>query len=159
MAHCVYLSLGTNLGDRLANLQSCLALFPPDIRLIQASPVYETMPWGYPDQPAFLNQAVQVVTEFSPLDLLDAIKGIEKKVGRQETFRWGPRLIDIDILFYDSLVLETPDLKIPHPHIQERAFVLVPMVDIAPDFCHPVSGKSMRTLLGVLNTTGIKLFH
>jgi 2-amino-4-hydroxy-6-hydroxymethyldihydropteridine diphosphokinase len=158
MAHNVYLALGTNLGDRLANLQQALAALPPLVRLVAASPVYETPPWGYVDQPAFLNQVVQAETGLDPHTLLRTLKQIEASVGRTATFRYGPRLIDLDILFYDDLLLDTPELSIPHPHIPERAFVLVPLADINPDLQHPSLGKTVRQMLEGVDTSGIHLF-
>jgi 2-amino-4-hydroxy-6-hydroxymethyldihydropteridine diphosphokinase len=158
MAHSVYLALGTNLGDRLANLQQALAALPPLVRLLAASPVYETPPWGYVDQPAFLNQVVQAETGLDPHALLSTLKQVETSVGRQATFRYGPRLIDLDILFYDDLLLNTPELTIPHPHIPERAFVLVPLADLNPDLLHPSLAKTVRQMLEGIDTRGIHLF-
>jgi 2-amino-4-hydroxy-6-hydroxymethyldihydropteridine diphosphokinase len=158
MLHNIYLALGANLGDRPANLQQALASLPPLVRLLAASPVYETPPWGYADQPAFLNQVVQAETALDPLALLHTLKGIEASVGRTATFRYGPRLIDLDILFYDDLSLDTPELTIPHPHIPERAFVLVPLADLNPDLQHPLLGKTVRQMLAGVDTQGIHRF-
>ena len=119
------------------------------------SKVYETPPWGYEDQPNFFNQVVSVKTYLEPLALLRHIKRLEIALGRKATFKYGPRLIDIDVLFYDDVVLEEPSLVIPHPHLHERAFVLIPMMDIAPDFIHPVKRKSIRELTVLCNTAGI----
>ncbi len=150
MSHTVYLGLGTNLGDRLANLQAVRAVFTPlqtalapSVRLLQASPIYETEPWGFLDQPAFLNQVLQAETDLPPLDLLAYLKDLEMQLGRQPNFRYGPRLIDIDILLYDDLVLSLPGLEIPHPRLAERAFVLVPLADLAPDLRYPGNGRHL----------------
>lgn len=156
--HIIYLALGTNLGDRRANLRAAIDSLPPSVVHRQSSRIYETPPWGYTDQPAFLNMAVKAETGLSPLELLAYLKRIEADLGRQQTFRWGPRLIDIDILFYDDLAFESEELVIPHPRLHERAFVLVPLADLAPDLVHPLLGKTVRELLGALDRTGILPF-
>lgn len=120
--------------------------------------LYETAAWGYTDQPDFLNQVVQVETDLTPLRLLNFLKRTEMELGRVENFRYGPRLIDIDILFYDDLVKNTNQLQIPHPRIPERAFVLVPLNEIAPGLKHPVLGKTIAELLAELpDRAGVKL--
>jgi 2-amino-4-hydroxy-6-hydroxymethyldihydropteridine diphosphokinase len=129
------------------------------MRLLACSPVYETKPWGYTDQPAFLNQAVAGEANLSPVDLLTHLKKIETTLGRKPTFRYGPRQIDIDILFYDDLILQTPALILPHPRLHERAFVLAPLADIAPNLVHPGLGKSVRELLAEADRTGVELFQ
>jgi 2-amino-4-hydroxy-6-hydroxymethyldihydropteridine diphosphokinase len=158
MAHTVYLALGTNLGDRLASLQQALAALPPLVRLVAASPVYETPPWGYIDQPAFLNQVIRAETALDPHALLENLKHIETSVGRTATFRYGPRVIDLDILFYDEILLDSPELTIPHPHIPERAFVLVPLADLNPHLRHPALGKTVRQMLEGIDIQGIHPF-
>jgi len=155
MNHHVYLALGTNLGDRLANLEALQEVLPPQVRVLTASPVYETPPWGVLDQPAFLNQVLEAETELSPHELLRFLKRLEIEMGRKSTVRYGPRLIDVDILFYDALVLESDGLVIPHPRLTERAFVLVPMADLAPKFVHPVLGETIEQLLDKVDRIGI----
>ena len=160
----VYLALGTNLGDRLANLRAALDALSrstphaQSIIIHRQSSIYETPPWGYTDQPAFLNMAVKCETGLEPESLLKRLKQIEVRVGRVESFRWGPRQIDIDILFYDDLVFESKSLTIPHPRLHERAFVLVPLADIAPDHVHPVLKKNVSQLLDECDATGVELF-
>jgi 2-amino-4-hydroxy-6-hydroxymethyldihydropteridine diphosphokinase len=158
MSHRVFLALGSNLGDRLANLQAAQQAMPPCVRLRSESPVYETPPWGYLEQPAFLNQVVEAETDLSPADLLSYLKGLEVQLGRQEAVRYGPRTIDLDILFYDELVMEAPGLSIPHPRMAERAFVLVPLTDLAPDLRHPLEGKTVQELLQQVDSSGITRF-
>lgn len=155
MNHTVTIGLGSNLGDRLANLQAAIAGLPPEIRLLRASPVYETPPWGFSDQPAFLNQVIQAATDLDPQAVLGKLKRLEVELGRKTTFRYGPRLIDLDILLYGNLVLEMPGLKIPHPHLAERAFVLVPLADLDPELRHPLLGETMETLLERVDRQGI----
>ncbi len=154
----VFLALGTNLGDRLRNLQDAMAALPPVVTVLESSPVYETQPWGVVNQPAFLNMVLNGKTSFTPLALLKHLKDLEIHLGRLPSIRYGPRKIDIDILFYADLVLDTPGLTIPHPGLHERAFVLVPLVDLAPDLVHPVLGKTVRQLLAGVDATGVKRF-
>ncbi|HKI55195.1 MAG TPA: 2-amino-4-hydroxy-6-hydroxymethyldihydropteridine diphosphokinase [Anaerolineales bacterium] len=158
MDHIVYLSLGTNLGNRAANLKEAISSLPPQMNVKARSKVYETPPWGYTDQDNFLNQVVKAATYLEPEKLLKHIKRLEVAMGRKASFRYGPRLIDIDILFYDDVVLETSSLTIPHPDLHERGFVLLPMMDIAPDFVHPLKKKSIRELVGFCDMGGIKQF-
>ena len=158
MQHDIFLAIGTNLGDRLSNLRAALHSFPPDVELVAVSRVYETPPWGYADQPAFLNMAVHARTRLSPESLLSKLKQAEVQIGREPGFRWGPRLIDIDILFYDDLVFESPPLIIPHKRLHERAFVLVPLADIAPELVHLVLGRTIRQLLDEVDANDIVPF-
>lgn len=154
----VYLALGTNLGDRPGNLQNALAGLPPVVTVLESSPVYETLPWGVTDQPAFLNMVIKAETHSEPLELLKQLKLLETRLGRLPSIRYGPRLIDIDLLFYDDLILNTAELTIPHPNLHERAFVLVPLSDLAPEFIHPVTGKTVRQLLAEVSATGVKRY-
>ena len=159
MTHLLYLSLGTNLGDRLANLQNALIAFPPKVTPVVYSSIYESEPWGYSDQPQFLNQVISAQTNLEPLSLLTFLKDTELRLGRRETFRFGPRLIDLDILFYDDLVLDTPTLTIPHPRIAERAFILIPLAEIAPDLPHPGLHKSIQQLKTGVDSSSVELFR
>jgi 2-amino-4-hydroxy-6-hydroxymethyldihydropteridine diphosphokinase len=159
MSHLVYLALGTNLGDRLANLTSAIQALPPTVQPLAASRVYEPPPWGYVDLPAFLNQVIQAQTELAPLDLLAWLKRLETELGRQPGLRYGPRLIDLDILLYDDLQLETPALTVPHPRLSERAFVLAPLADLAPDLRPPGMDQTVRELLARLDRAGIEEFN
>ncbi len=158
MTHTVYLALGSNLGDRLEQLHRAQEAMQPAVCIVETSPVYETPPWGFLDQPAFLNQIVKGETELPPTELLVLLKGIEVSMGREPTVRNGPRPIDLDILFYDDLVLDGPKLSIPHPRMEGRGFVLVPLADLAPDLRHPVSGKTVREMLDEADQEGIRLF-
>ena len=158
MDHTVYLSLGSNIGNRPANLKQAISSLRPQMEVKARSKVYETPPWGYTEQDKFLNQVVKVSTYLEPEPLLKHLKRLEIALGRKETFHYGPRLIDMDILFYDALVLETPQLILPHPHVHERGFVLIPMMDVAPDLVHPVKGKSIRELLALTSASDIREF-
>lgn len=158
MTKNIYLALGTNLGDRSSNLETAIQSMPPDVIVTKRSSIYETPPWGFEDQPAFLNMVLQVETEFSPWKLLKFIKNLEGRMGRQKTFRNGPRLIDIDLLFYDKLEFEHSGLVIPHPRIIERAFVLVPLAEIASDFLHPVLQVTIQELLNGVDRNEIQLY-
>ena len=153
--HIVYLALGSNTGNRAANLKEALASLPPQMEVQAKSQVYETPPWGYTEQDKFLNQVLKVKTYLEPEPLLKHLKRLEVALGRKESFQNGPRLIDIDILFYDDLILESSGLVIPHPRAHERGFVLLPMMDIAPDFVHPLKQKSVRDLIAGCDLRGI----
>lgn len=156
MTETVYLALGTNLGDRVENLRAAVQMLLPAVTLTAASPVYETPPWGFTDQPAFLNMVVRAACELDPPALLRELKRIEVELGRQPSFRYGPRLIDLDILLYGQQVIELENLSIPHPRLPERAFVLVPLADLAPDLPHP---GLRRTIAGLLREVDCSDIH
>ncbi len=155
MPHLACLSLGSNLGDRLANLAAARSALAEIGQPGAASSIYETEPWGYTDQPDFLNQVVFLSTTLSPEELLTAVKEIETRLGRQPTFRYGPRSMDIDILFYDDLVLNSAGLIIPHPRLASRAFVLAPLLELAPDFVHPARRQTIRQLASQVDTSTV----
>ena len=145
----IYLGLGTNLNNREFNLAQCMNQLSDisDIQVVGFSSVYETEPYGYTDQPGFLNMVVKIKTQLSPVGLLSLMQNIEKKIGRKKTFRWGPRIIDIDILSYGNNVINLPDLTVPHKQLHLRRFVLIPLKEIAKDFIHSVSRKNINQLL------------
>jgi 2-amino-4-hydroxy-6-hydroxymethyldihydropteridine diphosphokinase len=156
--HTVYLALGTNLGDRLANLRAARQALAPQAIVENCSPVYETPPWGFTEQPPFLNQVIQVKTQLSPEALLAHLKEQENELGRKASFRNGPRHIDIDILLYDDLIMDTPQLTIPHPRMEWRAFVWLPLAALAPDLRHPILGKTAGEIVASLDTSDITIF-
>lgn len=146
----VFIALGGNQGDRRTLLSAALDRLSAIVAIERMSPIYETAPKYVTDQPAFLNAAVSGRTGLDPEPLLDALKGIERGLGRVAGVRFGPRPIDLDILFYDALRIDTPRLTIPHPRLRERRFVLRPLADIAPDHLHPETGETVVEMLEAL---------
>lgn len=143
----VFLGLGSNLGRREEHLSKGLALLARSLEVVATSSVYETEPWGFSEQPPFLNLVCQVSTDKAPEELLLFCQEVERQVGRTPTFRYGPRVLDIDILDYGGMVMIRPGLVLPHPGLEERAFVLVPLAEIAPGWVHPILKKSAIELL------------
>ncbi|MDZ7843770.1 MAG: 2-amino-4-hydroxy-6-hydroxymethyldihydropteridine diphosphokinase [Anaerolineales bacterium] len=154
----VYLALGTNLGDREKNLSAARERLSAEITIRETSSIYETEPWGWAEQADFLNQVIQGTTSLPPQKLLNFIKQIELDLGRKPGIRYGPRVIDIDILFYGDHVFSSHNLTIPHPRIAERAFVLVPLGEIDSDLQIPGSGETVRDLLAVIDQKGVKVY-
>ncbi|MDP2719997.1 MAG: 2-amino-4-hydroxy-6-hydroxymethyldihydropteridine diphosphokinase [Dehalococcoidia bacterium] len=143
----VYLSFGSNMGDRNKNLSTALSWLAKLTVVEKTSSIFETEPVEFLEQPKFLNMACKISTILGPLQLLSVIKGIEVKLGRRPAFRNAPRPIDIDILFFEDLIMDTAKLTLPHPALTERAFVLVPLAEISPDFSHPRGGKALSYYL------------
>jgi 2-amino-4-hydroxy-6-hydroxymethyldihydropteridine diphosphokinase len=143
-----YIILGSNLGDRLANLQKAKEMLETTGVILLNSTVYDTEPWGFVHKNSFFNQVITLQTNLTPFDLLKRIQEIELSLGRiREGVGYIARTIDIDILFYEDIIINTPELRIPHPAISERRFVLTPLCEIAPDLKHPESNKTIRQLL------------
>jgi 2-amino-4-hydroxy-6-hydroxymethyldihydropteridine diphosphokinase len=152
----VFLLLGANLGERESTLKQAIELISDRISSVtMQSQLYETAPWGVIDQPAFLNQVIQIETELPPMKVLEQTLKIEKQLGRERRLRWGARMIDIDILYYADLILEDTELQLPHPRLHERRFTLVPLTEIAPDFIHPVLKKTNQELLNECTDTSL----
>jgi 2-amino-4-hydroxy-6-hydroxymethyldihydropteridine diphosphokinase len=146
----VFIGIGSNLGDRQANIISAVKTLSHHAKIKQTSSLFETAPEGFINQPDFLNCVVSIETDVKPMPLLRLLRKTEKGLGRQESFRNAPRPIDLDILFYGDQLINQKGMEIPHPRLHERAFVLVPMVQIAPQFVHPALHKTMQQLLSEL---------
>lgn len=156
--HTTYLGLGSNLGDRESHLKSAISQLQK-LGEILSSPIYETEPFGFADQPWFLNCVVKLKTDLDPLQLFAETQKIEKSLGKETEFKNGPRTIDIDVLLFDNIILESDDITIPHPHMHERNTVLIPLCDIAPDSIHPQLNLTAKELLETAQNSGeIELF-
>jgi len=149
MGHIAYIGIGSNLGDKLSQCERAVSeiLRIDRHRLLAKSSLFKTQPIGYTSQDWFVNAVLKIETDLEAPELLRKLKSIEFHFGRTETFRWGPRTIDLDILFFDDIEIHTEELQIPHPRIQERQFVLVPLAEIDQNFIHPVLKKTIRELL------------
>ena len=149
----VFLLLGSNMGNSVEFIEKAVEGLQELVgKLIKSSALYQTAAWGKTDQPDFINQVLKLETELSPLEVLTTILGIERKLGRERTEKWGSRTIDIDILFYDQEVMACPELTIPHPFLQQRAFTLIPLAELEPEFVHPVYQKTVSELLDELES-------
>ena len=147
----VLMSLGSNTGNRLNMLTKALSeLEGNGFCIIDKSKIWETLPWGMTDHPRYLNMCIKAETDICPEEIIITAKNIEKKLGRSKSTKWGPREIDIDIIAIGELVIETPDLSVPHRHMHERAFVLIPLKEVDPMFRHPVTGKTLEEMISAL---------
>lgn len=151
-------ALGSNLGDRAGHLLGAVAALArrPKVRLAGLSRIYETVPVGPAGQGPYLNAVLAVETELGPLELLEVLLAIERAHGRVRRERWGPRTLDLDLLDFGGRVLERPELSLPHPRLHERAFVLVPLAEVAPDWRHPLLGATATELLAKLDRSGVQ---
>ena len=149
MGHVAYIGIGSNVGDKLSNCKKAISeiLNVDRHKLLAKSSLFKTQPVGYTSQDWFVNGVIKIETDLEAPELLHTLKTIESQMGRSESFRWGPRIIDLDILFFDDLEIRTEDLQVPHPLIQNRQFVLIPLVEIDPNLVHPVFKKTIQSLL------------
>ena len=158
-----FLGLGSNLGEREKFLNQAVRelTLVRETKVVWASSVYETDPVGKTDQPKFLNAAVEIETGLDPKQLYAEAKAIEHRIGRTKTERWGPREIDIDVLLYDGVVSSDADVTVPHPEMERRRFVLVPLKELAPDLVHPINGMTMEELLAACKDAGrvVQSYH
>lgn len=149
-------ALGSNLGDKAANIDRAIELLTErgDIRLLARSRDFATEPWGKTDQDWFVNAVITVATQLTPRVLLARCQEVEQRMGRVRTEKWGPRIIDVDLLVYRGISLDEPDLKLPHPHIAARAFVLAPLMDVAADL--KIDGRAVREMHDSIDTSGVR---
>lgn len=146
----IFLGLGSNMGDKTTHIKTAVKLLHEKIFNIEQASLYISQPWGVTEQPDFINTGIMGETRLEPEELLDFVKDVEKRVGRQESFRWGPREIDVDIIFYGDTIFKSKKLNIPHIGAHERDTVLVPLHDLDPEFIHPVFKKTVRQLLEII---------
>jgi 2-amino-4-hydroxy-6-hydroxymethyldihydropteridine diphosphokinase len=149
MGHIAYIGIGSNLGNKLNQCEKAISgiLKIDRHKLLAKSSFFKTYPLGYRSQDWFVNGVIKIETDLEAPELLETLKTIESQLGRKKTFRWGPRMIDLDILFFDDAEMHTEELQIPHPHIQDRQFVLIPLAEIDRDLLHPVLKKTVQELL------------
>jgi 2-amino-4-hydroxy-6-hydroxymethyldihydropteridine diphosphokinase len=152
MGHTAYIGVGSNVGDKLINCEKAISeiLKADHHKLLAKSSLFKTQPVGYAFQDWFVNGVIRIETDLEAPELLRTLKAVESRLGRAETFRWGPRAIDLDILFFDDMEIHTEELQIPHPLIQNRQFVLVPLAEIDPGLIHPILKKTIQQLLSDL---------
>ena len=152
MRHIAYIGIGSNVGDKVARCEEAIKaiLSVAQHKLLARSSLFNTQPVGYLAQDWFVNGVIKIETPLNAPDLLQSLKAIESLMGRSDTFRWGPRIIDLDVLLFDESEIQTPQLQIPHPRLQERQFVLIPLAEIEPTLVHPVLKKTIQELLAEL---------